>query len=208
MAVGIDVAGAIEDEAGELAGGFDVEAAHGLDGVVVLGADGEFGASALALVAEDAAIEADGVGGLDVDAGAIEGTDGVPVKRKEAFDDQVAMGLKANGFRFSGMAGEIVDGVIDGLASAKAGKIVKQQVIVDGSGFIKVDMRTFVEGQVVERAVVGIDGEDRGLEAIGEPGSERSFTGAGWPGNGDDVKRRGHGFRLRLALWGKMCPTI
>ena len=85
--VGFDIAGAIEDEAGVETGGFDVQATHGFDGVVILGANGGLGTAAIALVAVDAAIEAGGIRGVDVDGSAEEATNGLPVQGEESFDD-------------------------------------------------------------------------------------------------------------------------
>lgn len=68
-------------------GGDDVEVGHGLGGGFELGADARFGAAALAHVAVDATIEADLVGGVDVDAEVVEVAERLVVEGEDAFYD-------------------------------------------------------------------------------------------------------------------------
>jgi hypothetical protein len=73
-------------------GGQDVEVGHGTGGGFELGSDAGFGASAVAHVAIDAALETNLVGGVYVDAEVIEREKLGVVEGEDAFDDDYAGG--------------------------------------------------------------------------------------------------------------------
>ena len=80
-----------------------------------------FGAAALAHVAVDAALQADLVGRVDVDAEVVEREKLVVVQREDAFDDDDARWHdRLEGVGHAGVAAEVVDGALNGVAEARS----------------------------------------------------------------------------------------
>ena len=83
----VEGVGAFDGDGGVGGGGEDVEVGHGFGGGFELSAYALFGAAAFEHVAVDAAVEADLVGGVDVDAEVIERKQLGVVEGEDAFDD-------------------------------------------------------------------------------------------------------------------------
>ena len=131
--------GAFDRDCGMGLRGEDVFFGHGAGGGFELVADGLLGAAALAHVAIDAAVEADFVGGVDVDAEVVEGDELGVVEGEDAFDDDDAG--RGDGFERvgdAGVAGEIVYRALDGEAFGEGADVGDDELGFEGVGVVEV----------------------------------------------------------------------
>ncbi len=180
-------------------GGQDVEVGHGFGGGFELVADGLLGAAALEHVAVDAAVEADLVGGVDVDAEVIEREKLGVVEGEDAFDDDDGGG--GDGVEAVGDAGvgfEVVDGAVDRLAGGEAADVFDDELGFERVRVVEVELVASVEGELREVAVVKVEREERGVELGGELAGEGGLAGAGAAGYADDD---GFGGCFRHVCW-------
>jgi hypothetical protein len=165
----------------------DVEIGHGFCRGIELGADGFFGAAALAHVAVDAAIEADLVGSVDVDAEVVERYQLGVVEREDAFDeDDASRRDGVEGVGDPGVAGEVVHRALNGQALGEGADVFDDEFGFERIRMVEVLLVARVERELGKVAVVEVEREERGIELGGELGGERGFSGAGAASDSDD----------------------
>ena len=149
---------------------------HGAGGGIELVADGLLGAAALAHVAVDAAVEANLIRGVDIDAEVVEREKLGVVERKDAFDEDHAGGRDGvEGVGNAGVAGEVVDGALDGEALRERSDVLDDELGFEGVGMVEVLLVAGVEGELREVAVVEIEGKKGGIKLDGELPGERGL---------------------------------
>ena len=172
----VERVGAFDGDGGVGLGGEDVLFGHGAGGGFELVADGLLGAAAFAHVAVDAAVEANLIGGVDVDAEVVEREKLGVVEGEDAFDeDDAGGGDGVEGVGNAGVAGEIVDGTLDGEALRERSDVVDEELGFEGIGMVEVLLVAGVEGELREVAVVEIEGKEGGIELDGELPGERGL---------------------------------
>jgi len=175
------------DERGAVLGRDDVEVGHRLGGGFELGDNGSFRAAAFAHVAIDAALKADFVGGIDVDAEVIERVQLGIVEREDAFDEDKLTGSnRLESTRNAGVRGEVVDGALNGVASCKGADMLNDELGFERVGVVEVTFIAGVERELREVAVVEIEREECGFELAGELAGKSGFAGAGTAGDTDE----------------------
>ncbi len=190
----VEDVGAFDGHGGVGLRGQDVLFGHGAGGGFELGADGFFGAAALAHVAIDAAVEADFVGGVDVDAEVVERYEFWVVERENAFDEDDAGGDDGvEDAGDAGVVGEIVTRTLDGVAVAEAVDVLDEELGFQGVGVVEVLLVALVEGKLREVAVVPVEWEIGGVELGGELFGESGFAGAGTARDADEERAVGEG---------------
>lgn len=173
------------------AGGPDVLFGHGANGGQVLVLDRFRGAAAFAHVAGEAAGVAGLVFEVDVDAGVEQVAEIVPVEGEEALDDDDIAGLDVLGAGDAGVAGEIVVGNVDGLATGEGGALGEQEGVIKRGRFVEVRFGAGFEGEVGEVPVVAVEGDDGGSGGGGEPAREFALARTGGAGDANDAGRHG-----------------
>ena len=178
--------GAFYGDGGVGLGGEDVHFRHGSGCGFELGYDGFFGAAAFAHIAIDAAVEANFVGGIDVDAEVVERDELGVVEGEDAFDEDDAGGVdEVEGVGDAGVAGEVVYRALDGEAFGERADVGDDELGLEGVGVVEVLFVAGVEREPREVAVVVVEGEERGFELRGVLFGESGFAGAGTAGDAD-----------------------
>jgi hypothetical protein len=168
-------------------GGDDVEIGHGLCRGFELRADRGFGASALAHIAIDSAVEADLVGSIDVDAEVVEGAERRIVKRENTFDDEDfgwhdQFGVVGD----AGVGAEVVYRAGDWLVAGECADMFDEQVVLKRVGVIEVLQGAVGGWKVAKIPVVEVEREKSGVELSGELVGEGGLAGAGASGDTED----------------------
>ncbi len=183
----VEVFRAGDDEGRAVLRGDDVEVGHGAGCGFELGDDGFFGAAALAHVTVDAALEADFVGGVDVDAEVVERVELGVVEGEDAFDEnEFGGGDGLEGFGDAGVGGKVVDGALDGMAGGERADVLDDELGFERVGVVEVVLFAGFEGELREVAVVEVEREECGFELAGEFAGEGGFAGAGTAGDADE----------------------
>jgi hypothetical protein len=179
-----------DHDVGIAAGGADVKLGHGADGFDPLLVYGFGGAAMLEDIAHLAAREADVVGRVDVNPGAEERTEVVPMKREETFQNEVSAGSDRLPNGGASVQARVVNRTLDGRAGGERGKVLAQEVVIEGIGNVEVELVARFLGKKGEVAIVSVHGNDDGGELPAQAPGELSLAGTRRAGDGDDVGSR------------------
>jgi hypothetical protein len=183
----VEVVGAGDGEVGVGLRGQDVEFGHGAGGGFELGSHRFFRAPALAHVAVDAAVEADLVRSVDVDAEVVERNEIWIVQCEDAFDDdKPGRGDGIKGSQDARVMREVVDGPLDGVTVGQSAEMLDEEFALQRVGVVEVLLIARLWRDVRQVAVIKIQRKDRRFELRGEFACEGCFTRAGTTGNAED----------------------
>ena len=167
---------------------------HGAGGGFELFADGCFGAAAFTHVAIDAAVEADFVGRVDVDAEVVERDELGIMQREDTFDeDDLGWSDGVEVVGDAGVVGEVVDRALDGAAKGEVADVGDEELGFEGVGVVEVLFVAGVERELREVAVVEVERKQGRVELRGKLAGKCSFAGAGTAGDADQQRALGEG---------------
>jgi 1-acyl-sn-glycerol-3-phosphate acyltransferase len=146
-----------------LGGGDDVEVRHWLCGGFELSADALFSAASLAHVAIDAAVQADLVGCVDVDAEVVELAQTRVVECEDAFDDEDGREVDGLGaVSDAGVGGEVVDRALDGAPVGEIPDVLDEKGVLERVGVVEVLEGSLVGRKMAEADVVEVQRQQSG----------------------------------------------